>query len=376
MEQCAKRIVPYTLLQKASAAGACKRGRRGIRSIFLKSEKNMAKQKVYALGIDLGGTKTLAAVVDVASGEVIASARKRTRAERGQDFVSQRTIELATAALDDAHLPSDSSVVGLGVGVAGQIDRRAGVVVDAPNLDVHDMPLGDILGKHFNLPVAVGNDVEVAALGESLYGSGAGYNNFVCVFVGTGIGSGIVQNGRMYTGLTGTAGEIGHMVVQAGGRLCGCGGRGCLEAYASRTAITRAIMAEIHHGRPSILADDAQRQLKQGETIIRSGILAHAIDQKDELTIEIVEEAANYLGYGLGSVLNFYNPDALILGGGVIEALDLLFETAVHRARTVALSAPAKKTPILRAKLGDFSGVVGAACLGAQAAGYQFTRPG
>jgi glucokinase len=376
MEQCAKRIVPYTLPQKASAAGASKRGRRGIRSIFLKSEKNMAKQKVYALGIDLGGTKTLAAVVDVASGEVIASARKRTRAERGQDFVSQRTIELATAALDDAHLPSDSSVVGLGVGVAGQIDRRAGVVVDAPNLDVHDMPLGDILGKHFNLPVAVGNDVEVAALGESLYGSGAGYNNFVCVFVGTGIGSGIVQNGRMYTGLTGTAGEIGHMVVQAGGRLCGCGGRGCLEAYASRTAITRAIMAEIHHGRPSILADDAQRQLKQGETIIRSGILAHAIDQKDELTIEIVEEAANYLGYGLGSVLNFYNPDALILGGGVIEALDLLFETAVHRARTVALSAPAKKTPILRAKLGDFSGVVGAACLGAQAAGYQFTRPG
>ncbi len=332
----------------------------------------MSKQKAYALGIDLGGTKTLAAVIDIMSGEVIASARKRTRAERGQDFVSQRTIELATAALDAAKLPDGEKLVAIGVGAAGQIDRQAGVILDAPNLGVRDMALGNILGQQFNTTVYVGNDVEVAALGEYLYGAGRGYNNFVCIFVGTGIGSGIVQNGKMYTGLTGTAGELGHMVIQAGGRICGCGGRGCLEAYASRTAITKAIMADIHHGRPSVLADDAVRQLKQGETIIRSGILASAIQQKDELTIEIVTDAANYLGYGLGSILNFYNPDCIILGGGVIEAIDLLFETAVKRARLTALSAPARKTPILRAKLGDFSGVVGAACLGAQAAGYQF----
>ena len=105
--------------------------------------------------------------------------------------------------------------------------------------------------------------------------------NFVCLFVGTGIGSGIVQNGRMYTGLTGTAGEVGHMIIQAGGRICGCGCRGCLEAYASRTAITKAIMAEIHHGRAWILADDAEHQLKEGETIIRSGLLADAIKHED-----------------------------------------------------------------------------------------------
>src|SRR5438067_608229 len=227
----------------------------------------MAKQKAYALGIDLGGTKTLAAVVDIMSGEVIASARKRTRAERGQDFVSQRTIELVTAALEAAKLPDNEKLVAIGVGAAGQIDRQAGVILDAPNLGVHDMPLGDILGKQFNAPVSVGNDVEVAALGEYLHGAGRGYDNFVCVFVGTGIGSGIVQSGRLYTGLTGTAGEVGHMTIQAGGRLCGCGGRGCLEAYASRTAITKAIMAEIHHGRPSILADEAARQLRAGETI-------------------------------------------------------------------------------------------------------------
>ncbi|GER89403.1 glucokinase [Dictyobacter vulcani] len=330
----------------------------------------MPKSKSYALGIDLGGTKTLAAVIDLSSGSVVASARKRTRAERGQDFVSQRTIELANAAITAAKLPDDAELLAIGVGAAGQIDRAAGVVLDAPNLGVRNMALGEILNKRFNLPVVVGNDVEVAAMGESLYGSGRGYNNFVCLFVGTGIGSGIVQNGRMYTGLTGTAGEAGHMTIQAGGRICGCGSRGCLEAYASRTAITKAILAEMHHGRPSILADDALGQLKEGDTIIRSGIIANAIDHKDELVTEIVTEAANYLGYGLGSIMNFYNPDCIILGGGVIEAVDLLFETAVSRARTVALSASGKQTPIVRAKLGDFSGVAGAAALGAMRTGY------
>lgn len=332
----------------------------------------MLKQKTYAVGIDLGGTKTLAAVVDITTGEVIASARKRTRAEKGQDFVAQRTIELAQAALSAANLPQDVPIVAIGVGAAGQIDRKAGVVVDAPNLGVKDMHLADILGNQFSKPVRVGNDVEVAALGEYIYGSGRGFNNFVCLFVGTGIGSGIVQNGRLYTGLTGTAGEVGHMVIQAGGRICGCGCRGCLEAYASRTAITKAIMAEIHHGRSSILANDAALQMKEGDTIIRSGLLANAIAHGDSLVIEIVTEAADYLGYGLGSVMNFYNPEAILLGGGVIEAIDLLFERAVNRARITALSAPAVQTKIIRAKLGDFSGVVGAACLGAEAAGYHF----
>jgi glucokinase len=131
-------------------------------------------------------------------------------------------------------------------------------------------------------------------------------------------------------------------------------------------------MAEIHHGRSSVLVDDAVLQFNEGETIIRSGLLAHAIAQGDALVIEIVIEAADYLGYGIGSIMNFYNPEAIILGGGVIEAIDLLFERAVNRARNTALSASALQTKILRAKLGDFSGVVGAACLGAGAAGYQF----
>jgi glucokinase len=332
----------------------------------------MANQKAYALGIDLGGTKTLAAVVDVTTGEVIASERKRTRAAKGQDYVSQRIIELSTSALQAAKLPADANIVAVGIGAAGQIDRTNGVVIDAPNLGVKDMPMRDILGKQFGKPVAVGNDVEVAALGEYLYGSGRGFSTFVVIFVGTGIGAGIIQNGRLYSGFTGTAGEVGHMIIQAGGRICGCGARGCLEAYASRTAMTKAIMAEIHHGRESVLASEVELQLKEGDTIIRSGLLADALNHGDALVTEIITEAADYLGYGLASVMNFYNPESIILGGGVIEAIDLLFERAVHRARITALSEPARKTKILRTKLGDFSGVVGAACLGAEAAGLTF----
>jgi len=334
----------------------------------------MAKEKIYALGIDLGGTKVLASVVDITSGDVIASVRKRTKAEKGQDFISKRTVELARQALDEAKLPNGSEIVAVGVGAAGQIDRKAGVILDAPNLGVTDLNLGELLGKEFDKPVAVGNDVEVATVGELYYGSGRGFNNFVCIFIGTGIGGGIVRNGQMYTGLTGTAGEIGHVPIVAGGRICGCGNRGCLEAYASRTAITRAIMAEIHHGRKSVLSDEAELQLKEGETIIRSGLLANAIKQDDALTIEIVTEAADYLGYGLGGVINFYNPECVILGGGVIEAIDLLYDRASNRALTVALSQPARKTRIMRTKLGDFSGVVGAACLAAEGAGYAIAQ--
>lgn len=329
----------------------------------------MAKQKKYALGIDLGGTKTLVAVVDVTTGEVIASERKRTHAEKGQEYLLQHITDLSKAALESAKLPAGDEIVAVGIGAAGQIDRKNGIVIDAPNLGVKDMQMAEILGKQFGKPVAVANDVEVAALGEFLYGAGQGYSTFVVVFVGTGIGGGIVQNGRSYAGLTGTAGEVGHMTIQAGGRICPCGSRGCLEAYASRTAITKAIMAEIHHGRSSVLSEEAELQLTEGETIIRSGLLAHALNQGDALATEIITEAADYLGYGLASVMNFYNPECIILGGGVIEAIDLLFERAVHRAHITALADPGRKTKIMRTKLGDFSGVVGAACLGAQAAG-------
>lgn len=323
----------------------------------------------YGLGVDLGGTKIMAGVVDVATGEVVGSARKRTRAERGAVFMVERLGDVISSALDDAGVTA-SDLAGIGIGAAGQVDRAAGVLVAAPNLahDTANLPLAEKLRARFDVPVALGNDVEVAALGELTFGAGRDCPSFVCVFVGTGIGGGIVQEGRLLRGATGTAGEIGHLVVAAGGRHCGCGHRGCLEAYASRTAITRTLLGELQRGRASILRDllAAGPEPGPGSAAIRSRLIAQAVAAGDELVIGTLAEASDYLGLGLGSAINFYNPARIVLGGGLIEAVDPFFQDVVRKARQAALPVPAGGTEIVRAALGDYSGVVGAALLGAR----------
>ena len=320
----------------------------------------MAKtQKRYGIGIDLGGTKMLAGVVDLESGKVLASARKKTHAERGTKAISERLNEVAHEALEAAKLPANGSIAGIGVGAAGQLDRKKGVVLSSPNLPFEDFPLAEQLQTEFNLPVTLANDVEAAAYGELYHGAGKGCPLFVCVFVGTGIGGGIVQDGRLYRGASGTGGELGHMTVVAGGRICPCGSRGCLEAYASRTAMTHAIAAEIKRGRHSVV----KVHLEAGAEVLRSGMIADAIKAKDELVTEVVLESAEYLAYGLASIINFYNPQKMILGGGVIEAMDEIFDRATQRARQIALPPPARTVEFARAALGDNAGMVGAATL-------------
>jgi glucokinase len=325
----------------------------------------MAKNhKHYGLGIDLGGTKMLAGVVDLESGKVLGAARKKTHAERGAKAIAERLNETAQEALDAAKLPANDSIVGIGVGAAGQLDRKRGVVLASPNLPFENFPLSEHLQTQFKVPVTLANDVEAAAYGELYHGAGKGCPLFVCVFVGTGIGGGIVEDGKLYRGACGTAGELGHMTVVAGGRLCPCGSRGCLEAYASRTAMTHAIAGEIKRGRHSVV----KAELESGAGVLRSGIIADAIKSKDELVTEVVHEASDYLAYGLASIINFYNPQKIILGGGVIEAMDLIFERATQRAKEIALPVPSRTVEFVRSALGDNSGMVGAATLAAVAA--------
>jgi glucokinase len=374
-------------------------------------------EKPYAIGIDLGGTKILAAVVELATGRVVSSAKKRT-VEPSKDAVDYRLSDSKYGKAKDKDRDKDKDKVkdkdrdkdrerdyskeggpggqvlmarvravmeealdaagpdfntdqigGIGLGVAGQVDRAKGVLLAAPNLGVSgELHIDDILEDEFKLPVAIGNDVEVATLGELKFGAGQACSNFVCVFVGTGIGGGIVQNGVPYRGTTNTAGEVGHMVIMAGGRFCGCGGLGHLEAYSSRTAITRSILAELKRGRPSVLREQLALDTMPDPTrapsiAIRSKAIAKAIAADDELVISVVNEAADYLAYGLASVINLYNPQRLILGGGLIEAVDPFFERVVKGAKREALSVPAANIEIVRTKLGDFSGVVGAALL-------------
>jgi glucokinase len=194
--------------------------------------------------------------------------------------------------------------------------------------------------------------------------------DFVCCFVGTGVGGAVVTGGKLVTGTSGSAGEIGHIVVQAGGRICGCGGRGHLEAYSSRTAMTYSLMGDLKRGRESILRELAPElstaAMWPESGAIRSGILQDAVALGDLLAIETVSEAGRYLGYGLASVISLLNPARIILGGGVIESVGLLYEVAVEYARREALAAPVAAVEFSRAALGDHAGVVGAALLAAE----------
>jgi len=311
----------------------------------------------YSIGIDLGGTKILAGLVDVQTGEVVCSTKKKTKKERGPEAIIKRITNLINELLEISGVALED-IKSIGLGIAGQVDRENGILLAAPNLDCKDVDFKSILEDKFHKPVLIGNDVEVATIGELLFGAGKNHNNFVCVFVGTGVGSGIVLDGKLYTGFSGTAGEIGHIIVDSGGRACGCGANGCLEAYASRTAIEQIIKGSIKKGRKSIITDYIK-----SDGVIRSKFIKMAFDEKDEVVLNCLTEAAEYLSSGLASVINFLNPEMIIMGGGLINAIDSFFDLTKRITIAKCLPTPSKNIKIEKTKLGDFSGVVGAALL-------------
>lgn len=317
----------------------------------------------YAVGIDIGGTKIYAGVINVETGEVLSTARKRTKPDKGGDFFSGRLLEVTAQAIEGATEVPRGEIIAIGAGIAGQVDREHGILLNAPNLsrDLKDMPVSDLLRQRFDLPVTLGNDVEVATFGEMHFGAGKDSDDLACVFVGTGIGATLVSDRKIRRGASGTAGEFGHTVVQYGGRLCGCGGRGHLEAYASRTAITHVLLSEVRRGRDTLL----RSEIKPGEPTIRSKLIARCVAEGDDLVIHTLNDAADYLGAGLGSLVNLYNPGRIILGGGLIEAVESFFTRAGWRAHEVALPVPGRSLDIVRTQLGDNSGIVGAAWMAA-----------
>ena len=323
-----------------------------------------------AVGVDFGGTKVLAAVVDVDTGEIVGSAKGRTSAFDTGKALMDRIFEVVDGAASDAKVKA-RSVGGIGVGIAGQVDAQRGLLVGTANLSrsVVDLPMAQHLENRYGVPAAIRNDVQIAAIGEARFGAGRGVDDFICVFVGTGIGGAIVRDGELIPGSAGNAGEIGHTTVDANGRICGCGGRGHLEAYASRTAITRRILGELRRGRTSIISElipDIDPTAPD-QAAIRSGVLRKAVAAKDEVVVESVIEAGEYLGYGLASVVNFVNPRRIILGGGVVESVKLLYKTAERSTRREALRHAGDAVEIVRSELGDYSGVVGAAVIAAEA---------
>lgn len=313
--------------------------------------------KKYSIGIDLGGTKILIGLVEKESGKVVSHIKKKTKKEKGPENIVRKMVEGVEELLEESG-KSFTEISSIGIGSAGQIDRKNGIIIGAPNLDCYNLNLKEILQNKFNIPVFVGNDVEVATIGEQKFGAGKGCADFVCVFVSTGIGSAIVKNGHIIYGATGTAGELGHIIVDLNGRPCACGAHGCLEAYASRSAIETRIEGALKKGRKSCISE----YLEEGKAIT-SSMIRKSIEREDELVTQCVSEASEYLSGGLASVINLINPELIILGGGLIEAVDYFYKQTIKKAKSKSLPVPAEKIRFSKTILGDYSGVIGAALL-------------
>jgi glucokinase len=313
----------------------------------------------YTVGVDLGGTKVLAGVFKN-SLECIGTAKVSTKAQRGVDKVVERVARCVQDAVDEADL-SMKQIAGVGIGAPGAVDFGSGTVIFAPNLEGwKDVPLKKELEKQLGVPVFVENDANIAVLGVHVAELKAKPKHVVGIFVGTGIGGGLILNGELFSGANHTAGEIGHMVVDVNGPKCGCGNKGCFEALASRTAIFQQIKAGVKDGQKTILTEMLGDDLSD----LRSGDLRKAIRRGDKFVDRVVEGAAEYIGIATANLVNILGPEVVVLGGGVIEALaDEMMSVIVETANDYAMPGTMKDVDIIASKLGDNAGITGAAVL-------------
>ncbi len=320
----------------------------------------MADQaKEYFLGVDLGGTKILTGVFDVKL-DLKGTAKVSTKANRGVDAVIGRIARCVKEAVDECDL-SLAQIRGIGIGAPGAVDTDTGRVIFAPNLpDWKDIPLKKALEKELEVPVFLGNDCNVCTLGVYEKEFKSKPKSLIGIFVGTGIGGGLIVNGALYCGHNLTAGEIGHMVIEVNGPKCGCGNRGCYEALGSRTAIFRKIQAAVKDGQKTMLTDMLGDDLKD----MRSGDIRKAVRRGDKFVEKVVEEAAEYTGIAVANLINIFNPEIVVVGGGVIEALgDEMMPTIVKTAKDHVMPGTMGNIEIKASKLGDEAGITGGAVL-------------
>ena len=319
--------------------------------------ESTAKFPCYA-GVDLGGTKILTGIFD-ADLNCLGRAKVSTKPERGPEEVIERIARCVREAADECDLEL-KHLKAVGIGAPGTIDAASGRVIFAPNLQWEDVALKKTLEKDLGLPVFVENDGNAAVLGVYETELAAKPQDVIGIFLGTGIGGGIIVDGKVYSGFNGAAGEVGHMVIQVGGPKCNCGSRGCFEALASRTAIFRKLTEAVADGKKTILTESLGPDLKD----LRSGDLRKAIKKGDKLVEQIIEEAAEYTGIAVANLINLMNPQVVVLGGGVIDALgEEMMAIVLETAKDYSLSAASKGVDILASKIGDDAGIVGAAVL-------------
>lgn len=294
-----------------------------------------------------------------ADGEVVSRVERPTEAERGPSVVLASLLEVIHQLL--GAYPSTDTV---GVACAGQIHPATGAVVYAPNLGWHDVPLAAHLQQGIGRRLTVENDVRAAAWGEFAYGAGAGAHSLVAVYVGTGVGSGAVLDGALWRGVSNGAGELGHTQVVRDGLACPCGRRGCLEQYASGSGFQRRLRRALAEGVATRLAQETAGDPGR----LTASMVEAAAEAGDGLAQELWQDAERFLTLTVANYVTLLNPEVLVLGGGVIETVPRLFE-AVAAAVPSLTTVLARVVRLERARLGDWSGVVGAAALAARAPG-------
>ena len=310
----------------------------------------------YFIGVDLGGTKILAGVFD-SNHNCLFTDKNKTKAELGYLGVKERIIETIKGAVHLAGIGM-ASVKGVGIGAPGTISADGCRVIFAPNLDWHEVPLKKDLEAELGCPVWLGNDCSIATLGIHRHELNSKSDNMVCIFLGTGIGAGIISNGVLLQGETQAAGEVGHMVLDPDGPVCGCGVSGCYEALASRTAIYNKIKKAVENGKETALVDDDKNFTK-----IRSGKLRRAVEAGDKLAIKVLDETCFYSGVAIANLCNLLNPEVVALGGGMIEQLEETMLPKIKEAALNRIMPGARKVRIIATKLGDNAGITGAAVL-------------
>jgi glucokinase len=311
--------------------------------------------KKNTIGIDVGGTNVKLALIDK-DGNIVYQNTVPTHAEMGYEYTVNNIKQAIHELLKET---KSTAVSGIGFGFPGQVDYKSGVVKNAPNIPGWvDIPIAKMIEAEFNVPVRADNDVRCAALGELNFGAGVGCENLICITVGTGIGSGLIINGKLVRGASNAAGEIGHIKLQMHeGPMCGCGDTGCMEAFASGPSMVALAQNYIMGGKSTKYREMAN------SAEITPFILCEAAKAGDPVALTIFNKMGEYIGIGLSSVVNLLNPEKIIIGGGVADAGEFLLTPLKETLKKRAMKISADAVQIVPAQLGNTAGVIGASLL-------------
>lgn len=310
------------------------------------------------IGVDLGGTTLRLAIVDTETGELFGLTETQAMAREGYEAVMARMADLINKVVAESAIPK-GEIGGVGIGLPGMLDMERGVVLFLTNLPGHwpSVPLQKSIEAMTGLPTCLVNDVRAMTLGEWKHGAGRGVDTIACFAIGTGVGGGLVINGRLHLGMDGTAGELGHMIIDLNGPPCGCGSRGCLEVYASGPAIAamgvKAVMQGMTTSIGALVGYDLNR--------ITSKVIYQAAISGDAIARGIFEQAGYCLGVAVANVLVSVGPRIVVIGGGVAQAGDLLLEPIRKTVKDLVHIVPADQVEIVPAALGIHAGLIGAA---------------